>query len=79
MPLAQLSEAHWVPVGYLWQFPAPSQVPSVPQEVAGWSRQTLWGSPFPAGLGAQVPSEVDSAQLWQAPVQSELQQTPSTQ
>jgi hypothetical protein len=31
-----------------------------------------------AGLGAQVPSEVDSAQLWQAPVQAELQQTPST-
>jgi hypothetical protein len=41
--------------------------------------QLLWGSAPPAGLGAQVPREVDSAQLWQAPVQVELQQTPSTQ
>jgi hypothetical protein len=63
----------------LWQLPAPSQVPSVPQEAAPWSAQTWCGSPPPAGLGAQVPSEVDSAQLWQAPVQPELQQTPSTQ
>ena len=31
MPPLQLSEAHSVPVGYLWQPPAPSQVPSVPQ------------------------------------------------
>jgi hypothetical protein len=41
--------------------------------------QVLCGSAPPAGLEAQVPSEVDSAQLWQAPVQAELQQTPSTQ
>lgn len=79
MPFAQLSEAHWVPAGYLWQPPAPSQVPSVPQEAACWSVQTPRGSAAAAGLGAQVPSEVDSAQLWQAPVQAELQQTPSTQ
>jgi hypothetical protein len=37
------------------------------------------GSEAAAGLGAQVPSEVDRAQLWQAPVHAELQQTPSTQ
>jgi hypothetical protein len=41
--------------------------------------QTPWGSAPSAGLEAQVPSEVDSAQLRQEPVQAELQQTPSTQ
>jgi hypothetical protein len=41
--------------------------------------QTPCGSPAPAGLEAQVPSEVDSAQLWHEPVQAELQQTPSAQ
>jgi hypothetical protein len=41
--------------------------------------QTPWGSAPPAGLDAQVPSEVDSAQLRQEPVQAELQQTASTQ
>jgi hypothetical protein len=41
--------------------------------------QTPCGSAAPAGLDAQVPSEVDSAQLRQEPVQAELQQTPSTQ
>ena len=41
--------------------------------------QTPCGSAAPAGLEAQVPSEVDSAQLRQEPVQAELQQTPSTQ
>jgi hypothetical protein len=34
MPALQLSAAHSVPVGYLWQLPAPSQVPSVLQEEA---------------------------------------------
>ena len=34
MPAPQLSDAQTVPVGYLWQPPEPSQVPSVPQEVA---------------------------------------------
>jgi hypothetical protein len=41
--------------------------------------QTPCGSAVAAGLDAQVPSEVDSAQLRQEPVQAELQQTPSTQ
>jgi hypothetical protein len=41
--------------------------------------QAPWGSAPPAGLEAQVPSEVDSAQLLHEPVQAELQQTPSTQ
>jgi hypothetical protein len=34
MPLAQVSLAHTVPDAYLRQAPAPSQVPSVPQEGA---------------------------------------------
>ena len=34
LPAVQLSDAHSVPLAYLWQLPAPSQVPSVPQEDA---------------------------------------------
>ena len=41
--------------------------------------QTPCGSAVPAAVDAQVPSEVDSAQLRQEPVQAELQQTPSAQ
>jgi hypothetical protein len=79
MPAAQLSAAQLVPIGYLWQLPAPSQVPSVPHEPEPLSLHIPRGSEAAAGLGAQVPGEVDSAQLWQAAVQEELQQTPSTQ
>src|SRR6185312_26693 len=79
MPVAHFSGAHSVPVGYRWQPPAPSQVPSVPQDDACWSTQTPCGSPAPSGTGAQVPSEVDSAQLRQLPVQAVAQQTPSAQ
>ena len=79
MPDAQLSAAQVVPIGYLWQLPAPSQVPSVPQEPAPLSLHILCGSEAAAGLGAHMPGEVDSAQLWQAALQEELQQTPSTQ
>jgi len=63
----------------LWQPPAPSQVPSVPQDEACWSTQTPCGSPAPLGTGAQVPSEVESAQLRQLPPQAVVQQTPSAQ
>ena len=41
--------------------------------------QTWCGSAVPAEVEAQVPSVVDSAQLWHEPVQAELQQTPSAQ
>ena len=78
-PVEQDSDAHSVPAGYLWQPPAPSQVPSVAHDEACWSTQTPWGSAAPDGTGAQVPSEVDSAQLRQVPVQAALQQTPSAQ
>lgn len=79
MPPAHFSDAHSVPEGYLWQPPAPSHVPSVPQDEACWSMQTPRGSPAPSGTGAQVPSDVDSAQLRQLPVQAVAQQTPSAQ
>jgi hypothetical protein len=41
--------------------------------------QTPCGSAVPAEVDAQVPREVDSAQLRHEPVHAELQQTPSTQ
>ena len=79
MPLAHCSGAHSVPVRYLWHPPEPSQVPSVPHDEACWSVQTPCGSAEPSGTGAQVPSEVESEQLRQVPVQSLSQQTPSAQ
>jgi hypothetical protein len=57
----------------------PSQVPSVAQEDACRSTQTPWGSAAPRATDVQVPSEVDSAQLRQLPVQAVAQQTPSAQ
>jgi hypothetical protein len=57
----------------------PSQVPSVPQEAACWSTQTLCGSATPAATGEQVPSEVERSHLRQLPVQAVAQQTPSAQ
>ncbi len=68
-----------MPLGYLWQPPEPSQVPSVLQDDACLSTQTPCGSPAPIGTGAHVPSDVDRAQLRQLPVQAVAQQTPSAQ
>jgi hypothetical protein len=50
-------------MGYLWQLPAPSQVPSVPHAPGPLSLHIPCGSEAAAGLGAQVPSEVDREQL----------------
>ena len=79
MPLAHFSGAHVVPVGYLRQPPAPSQVPLVPQEAAFRSTHIARGSATPAAIGWQVPGAEASAQLRQAPWQASAQQTPSTQ
>jgi hypothetical protein len=79
MPALHFSCAHSVPAGYLWHPPAPSQVPSVPQDEACSSVHIPCGSLFPFGTGAQVPREVDSAQLRQLPPQAVAQQTPSAQ
>jgi hypothetical protein len=63
----------------LRQAPAPSHAPSLPQDAAPWSVHLPRESAAPAGTGAQRPIEEASAQLWQAPSQASMQQTPSTQ
>jgi len=79
MPAEHCSAAQVVPAGYLWQLPAPSQVPSVPQEGACLSTHIPCGSAAAAGLGVQMPSDEFNEQLRQAPWQAPAQQTPSTQ
>jgi hypothetical protein len=61
------------------QLPVPSQVPSVPHELAWWSTQTPCGSPTPRATGEQVPREAESEQLRHLSVQAVAQQTPSAQ
>jgi hypothetical protein len=78
-PEVQRSGAQTVPARYLRHAPAPSQVPSVPQEAAPWSTQLRRGSWAPAATGVQCPSVDVRAQLRQAPWQAVSQQTPSTQ
>jgi hypothetical protein len=75
----QLGPAHWVVVGYSRQAPAPLQVPSWPQLLAGWVLQRLPGSTPPAGTLPQVPARPGRLQLWQVPVQPLLQHTPWAQ
>jgi hypothetical protein len=77
--MAQLSGAHSVPLGYSRQAPVPSQVPSLPHEVAFSSTHTPCGSGKPAPILVQVPGATGMAQERQAPLQASLQQTPSAQ
>src|SRR5687767_12186179 len=79
MLFAHRSPTHTVPTAYLRHPPAPSQRPSVPQEVAPWSVQILRLSTAAAASGVHFPFDDVSAQLRQAPVQAVSQQTPSTQ
>jgi hypothetical protein len=74
LPL-QLAAAHWVPAGWKRHEPAPSQVPSRPQDAAGVDAHEGWVDP--AGTGWQKPIEPDSLQLRQGPQLSDSQQTPS--
>jgi len=60
---AQLSGAQIVPDRYLWQPPAPSQVPSVPQEAGACTAQAPRGSGTPPGTDLHWPSDEGSAQL----------------
>jgi hypothetical protein len=71
--------AQIVPTLYFEQPPAPSQRPFVPQVGAFMSTQTPRGSTLSAAIIVHLPGADASAQLRQAPVQSVLQQTPSTQ
>jgi hypothetical protein len=73
--------AHEVPAGQLSQAPA-LHLPSVPQLDASVTAQTPRGSLSPSITVLQVPfaAPVRAAeQAWQAPVQAESQQKPSTQ
>jgi hypothetical protein len=67
-----------VPVGYVWQAPAPSHLPFVPQLVAPWSLQNDAGAGVPAATGAQTPVP-DRLHAWQGRQLAVPQQTPSTQ
>jgi hypothetical protein len=79
MLFAQLSIAQTVSALYLRQPPLPSHLPSVSQDEALLSWQTLRGSAVPAGIDVHLPIDDGSAQLRQAPLHASLQQTPSTQ
>jgi len=62
------------------QPPLPSQVPSRPQVVTSDAGQTAGvRGEAPAGTSAQIPGEPWTLQARHVPVQSLLQQTPSTQ
>jgi hypothetical protein len=74
----QLPVAHSVPCAYLWQAPAPSQVPSLPQVGAPSSAHSLAGS-VPAATGEQVPILPATLQAWQVPLHAVSQQAPSMQ
>jgi hypothetical protein len=76
---AQLAPMQVVPARYFWQAPLPSQWPLLPQDAAPASLQVFCGSVAPTATLVQVPSEVVSAQDWQAPVQALLQQIPCAQ
>src|SRR5262249_32295819 len=62
--------------------PAPSQSPSKPHVVAASAMHSSWGS-LPAAMGPHTPSAPCSLRsalhAMQVPLQSESQQTPSTQ
>jgi hypothetical protein len=78
-PAGQAAVAHDVPSAYLWQPPAPSHLPFVPQLGAPLSVQTLFGSAAPAASGAHVPALPATLQAWQDPHAALPQHTPSTQ
>jgi hypothetical protein len=67
-----------VPAAYLWQFPAPSQTPFVPQLEAPWSAQAPRGFAV-AGAGMHTPTLPVSAHEKHGCEQSVSQQTPSSQ
>ena len=67
-----------VPAAHLRQAPAPSQKPSLPQEVAVSAVQSLRTS-VPETAGVHCPRVPTPPQVMQAPLQAFSQQTPSTQ
>lgn len=69
---------HTVLAGYLRQAPAPSHVPSRPQDAEPSSAHSPRGS-VPGAAGTQVPARSGMAQDMQVPEQALSQQSPSTQ
>jgi len=67
---------HWFVVWYTSQAPF-RQVPFVPQVLTSFVEHRP--SPVPLATAEQVPAEPLRLQAWQAPEQSELQQTPCAQ
>jgi hypothetical protein len=78
-PAVQMAAEHVVPSAYLWQPPAPSHRPLVPQLGAPLSAQASLGSMVPAATGVQVPVLPATLQAWQEPQAALPQQTLSTQ
>ena len=73
---AQEAEPQVVPAFVSWHPPLPSQLPVSPQ--GGLAGQVVVSRGVPlAAILLQVPFLPEIAQLWQAPVQAELQHTPS--
>jgi hypothetical protein len=79
LPLVQRASAQVTPAAYLWQAPAPLQVPSLPQPAFPVSLQVLLGSAPPRATLPQMPMELGSLHCWQTPLQRALQQTPWVQ
>jgi len=77
-PKRQLSVPQTVPGAYIWQPPAPSHKPSVPQDSLPRSLQPLRGSAAPAATLKHWPGEPGRLQLRQAPPHELWQHTPST-
>jgi hypothetical protein len=76
--LAQLAARQTVPATHWRQAPAPSQKPSVPQLVAAEAVHSLRGL-VPGSENLHVPTLFVALQVWQVPLQTVSQQTPSTQ
>ena len=73
---AQEAEPQVVPAFVSWHPPLPSQLPVSPQGLLTGQVVVSRGVPLAAIL-VQVPFAPEIVQLWQAPVQAELQHTPS--
>jgi hypothetical protein len=78
-PMGHAPGTHCVPAFHLWQAPAPSHVPSLPQvdcaEMPHWPVRSI----VPAGRGEHVPDAELSLHVTHGPEQALSQQTPSVE
>ena len=75
MPAGQDGGTHWVPAGYFWHAPLPSQLPSLPQLDVAATPQVPLGSVALAATGEHVPIDAVSVHETQGPLHMALQQT----